>query len=91
MKIRSRPARAQELERIAQGMNLSDEQQRAFMLQASMRKLSAATTVPKRKPPSRVKEAINERVFASEKGFLSNSAVRFLFRVHGGNARSPRR
>lgn len=56
---------------------MSDEQQRAFMLQASMKKLSAASRLPKRPPPDRVKEVLNERVFASEKGFLQNSAVRF--------------
>lgn len=54
---------------------MSDEQQRAFMLQASMKKLSAATALPRRAPSSRVKEAVSERVFASEKGFLKNSAV----------------
>ncbi|CAM9679444.1 unnamed protein product [Ectocarpus sp. 8 AP-2014] len=53
---------------------MSDEQQRAFMLQASMKKLSAASRLPKRPPPDRVKEVLNERVFASEKGFLQNSA-----------------
>ncbi len=69
-------------------MNLSDEQQRAFLLQASMKKLSAATTVPRRAPPGPVKEAVTDRVFASEKGFLSNSAVSFFgFRVRGGTAR----
>ncbi|CAM9741201.1 unnamed protein product [Ectocarpus fasciculatus] len=53
---------------------MSDEQQRAFMLQASMKKLSSTSRLPKRPPPDRVKEALNERVFGSEKGFLQNSA-----------------
>eukprot|EP00903_Cladosiphon_okamuranus_P011300 g10655.t1 len=65
----------QELEGIARELNLSDEQQRTFMLQASINKLSAATALPRRVPSSRVKEAVNERVFASEKGFLKNSAA----------------
>ncbi|CAB1111382.1 unnamed protein product [Ectocarpus sp. CCAP 1310/34] len=64
----------QELQRITEELNMSDEQQRAFMLQASMKKLSAASRLPKRPPPDRVKEVLNERVFASEKGFLQNSA-----------------
>ncbi|CAN0560964.1 unnamed protein product, partial [Ectocarpus sp. 12 AP-2014] len=64
----------QELQRITKELNMSDEQQRAFMLQASMKKLSAASRLPKRPPPDRVKEVLNERVFASEKGFLQNSA-----------------
>lgn len=68
-------ARVQELERIAEGLNMTDEQQRAFMLKASMKKLSSSTTLPKRAPRDRVKEAVNDRVFASEKGFLQNSAV----------------
>lgn len=69
----------QELERITEGMHLSDEQQNAFMLQASFKRLTAATTLPKRAPPSRLKEAIDDRVFASEKGFMKNSKVRFVF------------
>ncbi|CAM9463272.1 unnamed protein product [Scytosiphon promiscuus] len=65
----------QELERIAEGLNMTDEQQRAFMLKASMKKLSSSTTLPKRAPRDRVKEAVDERVFGSEKGFMKNSAA----------------
>ncbi|CAM9744168.1 unnamed protein product, partial [Hapterophycus canaliculatus] len=54
---------------------MTDEQQRAFMLKASMKKLSSTTALPKRAPRDRVKEAIDERVFASEKGFMQNSSA----------------
>lgn len=64
---------------MARGLNLSDEQQRAFMLKASMKKLSSATVLPKRKRKTPVEEAVDERVFASEKGFLKNSEVTGLF------------
>lgn len=60
---------------MARGLNLSDEQQRAFMLKASMKKLSSATTLPKRKQKTPAQEAVDDRVFASEKGFLKNSKV----------------
>lgn len=60
---------------MARGLNLSDEQQRAFMLKASMKKLSSATTLPSRKRKTPVEEAVDDRVFASEKGFLKNSKV----------------
>lgn len=73
----------QELERISQELNMSDEQQRAFMMKASMKKLAKATTLPRRQPRNPVKEAVKERVFQSEKGFLQNSKVRAtLFRRH---------
>lgn len=60
---------------MARELNLSDEQQRAFMLKASMKKLSSVTTIPTRKRKSPAEEAVDERVFASEKGFLKNSKV----------------
>lgn len=71
----SPPSPPQELEKMARGLNLSDEQQRAFMLKASMKKLSSATTLPSRKRKTPVEEAVDDRVFASEKGFLKNSKV----------------
>lgn len=72
----------QELERIADELNMSDEQQREFMLKASMKKLSAATALPKREPQHPAADAVSERIFSSEKGFLKNSEV--LYCVQGG-------
>lgn len=66
----------QDLERIAQELDMSDEQQRSFMMKASMKKLAKATTLPRGEPRNPMKEAMKERVFQSEKGFLQNSKVR---------------
>lgn len=69
---------------------MSDDQQRAFVLKASMKQLSSAMAPPKRKPVDPAKEALQERVFASEKGFRDSSEVSvFCCHSHDFSAHHP--
>lgn len=67
----------QELDRIADELNMTDEQQRAFIMKATMKEFDKAMALPRRTRPSPVEDAMTERIFATEKGFLKNSDVSF--------------